>query len=49
MVEAAGVELEADVTTTGVYANLPNVYRITVILIFGAHSFLKSLEFCGLI
>jgi len=29
MVEAAGVEYEADTTTTGVYTNLPNVYRIT--------------------
>jgi hypothetical protein len=27
--EAAGVEPEADITTTGIYANLPNVYRMT--------------------
>jgi hypothetical protein len=49
MVEAAGVESESDITTTGVYANLPDVYRMTDILIFGAHSFLKSLEFWVLI
>jgi hypothetical protein len=30
--EAAGVEPEADITTIGVYANLPNVYRMTDIL-----------------
>jgi hypothetical protein len=35
MVEAAGVEYAADTTTIGVYANLPNVYRMTGILIFG--------------
>jgi hypothetical protein len=29
MVEAAGVELEADITTIGVYEDLPNVYRMT--------------------
>ena len=33
MVEAAGVEPEVDITTIGVYANLPNVYRMTDILI----------------
>jgi hypothetical protein len=38
MVEAAGVESEADLTTMRVYGDLPNVYRITDILIFGAHS-----------
>jgi hypothetical protein len=41
MVAAAGVEPEADTTTIGVYANLPNVYRMKDILIFGTHSFLK--------
>ena len=41
MVEAAGVEPEAVTTTIGVYANLPNVYRITDILIFGTYSFLN--------
>ena len=44
MVEAAGVEPEADTTTIGVYANLPNVYRITKILIFGTHSFFGLLK-----
>jgi hypothetical protein len=39
MVEAAGVEPEVDATTIRVYANLPNVYRMTDILIFGTHSF----------
>ena len=29
MVEAAGVEPESDTATIGVYANLPNVYRMT--------------------
>ena len=33
MVEAAGVEPEADLTTIGVYEDLPNVYRMTDILI----------------
>ena len=28
LVKAAGVESEADTTTTGVCANLPNVYRM---------------------
>jgi hypothetical protein len=28
MVEAAGVESEADLTTIGVYEDLPNVYRM---------------------
>jgi hypothetical protein len=28
MVEAAGVEPEADISPIAVYANLPNVYRI---------------------
>ena len=32
MVEAAGVESEADLTTTGVYKDLPNVYRMKDIL-----------------
>jgi hypothetical protein len=32
MVEAAGVESEADLTTMGVYENLPNVYRMKDIL-----------------
>jgi hypothetical protein len=41
MVEAAGVEPEADITTIGVYANLPNVCRITDILIFGSRSHLN--------
>ena len=35
MVEAAGVEPEADIATVRVYADLPNVYRMTDILIFG--------------
>lgn len=38
MVEAAGVEYEADVTTIGVYAILPNVYRIAYFFMFGAHN-----------
>jgi hypothetical protein len=33
-VEAAGVEPEAGTTTIGVYANLPNVYRMTDIFIY---------------
>jgi hypothetical protein len=33
MVEAAGVEPEVDITTTGVYDDLPNVYRMKGILI----------------
>jgi hypothetical protein len=32
MVEAAGVESEADITTIGVYNDLPNVYRMKDIL-----------------
>ena len=28
MVEAGGVESEADITTIGVYDDLPNVYRM---------------------
>jgi hypothetical protein len=32
LVEAAGVESEADLTTIGVYKDLPNVYRIKDIL-----------------
>ena len=32
MVEAAGVELEVDITTIGVYEDLPNVYRMKDIL-----------------
>lgn len=32
MVEAAGVESETDLTTIGVYKDLPNVYRMTDIL-----------------
>jgi hypothetical protein len=32
MVEAAGVESEADLTTIGVYKDLPNVYRMKDIL-----------------
>ena len=32
MVEAAGIESEADITTIWVYANLPNVYRLIDIL-----------------
>jgi hypothetical protein len=39
LVEAAGVESEADAASIGVCANLPNVYRITDILIFGSNSF----------
>jgi hypothetical protein len=39
--EAAGVEPQADLTTIGVYADLPNVYRMTDILIFGTHSLLN--------
>jgi len=38
---AAGVEPEAVTTTIGIYADLPNVYRITDILIFGTHSLLN--------
>jgi hypothetical protein len=33
VVEAAGVESEADITTIRVYRDLPNVYRIIDILI----------------
>ena len=43
LVKAAGVESEADAASIGVYANLPNVYRITDILIFGSHSFFFEL------
>ncbi len=32
VVEAAGVESEADLTTIGVYGDLPNVYRMKDIL-----------------
>ena len=32
MVEAAGVEPEADPTTLGEYEDLPNVYRMTDII-----------------
>jgi hypothetical protein len=32
VVEAAGVESEADLTTIGVYEDLPNVYRMKDIL-----------------
>jgi hypothetical protein len=32
MVEAAGVESEADITSIGVYNDLPNVYRMKDIL-----------------
>jgi hypothetical protein len=32
MVEAAGVESEVDITTIGVYDDLPNVYRMKDIL-----------------
>ena len=42
--EAAGVEPEAGTTTIGVYANLPNVHRITDILIFGTHGFFELLK-----
>ena len=41
MVEAAGVESEADLTTTGVYKDLPNVYRMNDILVFGTQSFFE--------
>ena len=33
LVEAAGVEPEVGIITIGVYANLPNVYRIIDVLI----------------
>jgi hypothetical protein len=39
LVEAAEVESEADTTTIRVYANLPNVYRITDILLVGTRMF----------
>jgi hypothetical protein len=42
MVEAAGVEPEADTTTIGVYGDLPNVYRMTDILIFSTYHFFKQ-------
>jgi len=35
MAKTARVEPEADITTIRVYANLPNVYRMTDILISG--------------
>ena len=38
MVEAAGVESEADLTTTGVYEDLPNVYRMKDILMLATKS-----------
>ncbi len=39
MVEAAGVEPEADTTTIGVYTDLPNVYRMSDILVLGLATF----------
>ena len=42
MVEAAGVEYAADTTTIGVYANLPNVYRIIDILMLNNQSSLND-------
>jgi hypothetical protein len=46
-VEAAGVEPEVDTTTVGVYADLPNVYRMNDVLVLGTQSFfvLKINEF----
>ncbi len=41
LVEAAGVEPEVDITTIGVCANLPNVYRMTDILYIRKYSFIK--------
>jgi hypothetical protein len=38
VVEAAGVESGADITTIGVYKDLPNVYRMKDILIMAAQS-----------
>jgi hypothetical protein len=38
MVEAAGVEPAADITTIGVYGDLPNVYRIIDILMLNNQS-----------
>jgi hypothetical protein len=40
MVAAAEAELEADIATIGVYANLSNVYRMTDTLISSTHRFL---------
>ena len=41
MVGAAEVEPDADDLTIGVYANLPNVYRMAGNLISETHSFLN--------
>jgi len=41
MVEAEGVESEADTVTMGVYEDLPNVYRMTDILYIWTYGFLK--------
>jgi hypothetical protein len=45
LVEAAGVEYESDTTTIGVYANLPNVYRMTDFLILVVQSPLERFYF----
>ena len=39
--EAAGVEPDVDLTTIGVYKDLPNVYRMNDILVFGTQSFFE--------
>ena len=44
MVEAAGVESEADITAIGVYTDLPNVYRMRDILMLAIQSPLNDLN-----
>ena len=36
MAKAVGVEFEVDITTIGVYTNLPNVYKKNVFYLYSA-------------